>query len=179
MYEGNLVRLRALRAEDAEQCVQWLNDLDTSYKIRGWAGVPVGLEGERAWIAAHAGPMDGENHFAVETLEGRFIGVCSYNSVDWRARHCMVGWFIGDAEMRGKGCGSDMIKLLLRICFRELGMHRVSLFVFAYNEAVRLYERLGFTREAVLREKAFAMGAYHDEYGYSMLDREYEALYGA
>ena len=29
MYEGKLVRLRALRPEDAEKAVIWLNDLET------------------------------------------------------------------------------------------------------------------------------------------------------
>lgn len=179
MYEGKLVRLRALREEDAERCAQWLNDLDTAHRVRGGGPMPFSLAGEKKWIAEHAGPMESENHFAIETKDGTHIGVCSYHQVNWQARNCMVGWFIGDKSARNRGYGTDMIRLLLDICFRELDMHKVSLRVFSYNaEAVRLYERVGFVREAAYREKVYAMGGRWDDYEYAMLRSEYDALYG-
>ena len=40
------------------------------------------------------------------------------------------------------------MRLALRFAFHELNLHRLQLTVFGYNEAaIRLYERLGFTRE--------------------------------
>ena len=87
---------------------------------------------------------------------------------------------IGDPEMRGKGYGSDMIRVLLQYLFRERNMERVELTVFSYNKAgVHLYEKLGFVREGALRDHVYTMCRYHDEYVYAMLRREYEALYGA
>lgn len=179
MYEGKLVRLRALREEDAELCVLWLNDLDTARRVRGGGAMPFSLAGEKKWIEEHAGPMRDQQHFAIETLEGVPIGVCSYHQLNWQSRRCMVGWFIGDKSARNKGYGTDMIRLLLKICFLELDMHKVSLRVFSYNEeAVRLYERVGFAREATFREKVYAMGRRWDDYEYGMLRVEYDALYG-
>lgn len=179
MYEGKLIRLRALKEEDAARCAAWLNNLDTARRVRGGGPMPFTCEGERKWIEAHAGPRKEENHFAIETRDGVHIGVCSYHEVNWQARNCMVGWFIGDKTARNKGYGTDMIRLLIQICFQELDMHRVSLRVFAYNEAaIRLYERVGFVREATYREKVYAMGRRWDEYEYGMLRAEYDALYG-
>lgn len=180
MYEGKFVRLRALAVDDAERNAKWLSDLETARLVRGGGAMPLSIAEEQRWIEQNSGAHKGDAcHFAIDTLDGRHIGVCSYNSVNWRNRTCMVGWFIGDKDMRGRGYGSDMIKLLLSICFDELDMHKVSLAVFSYNEAaVRLYERLGFAREAVYREQVFARGRRWDEYGYSMLKREYIERYG-
>jgi RimJ/RimL family protein N-acetyltransferase len=179
MYEGRRVRLRALEMEDAEACAGWLSDLDTARRVGGGGRMPITLEGEREWIRSNAGPRKNMNHFAIETLDRTFIGVCSYNSVNWQSRRCMIGLFIGEASMRGKGYGTDAIEVLLRICFEELDMHKVSLDVFSYNEpAVRLYEKLGFVREAVYRQRAYAKGRRWDEYGYAMLRREYDARDG-
>lgn len=179
MYEGQLVRLRALRDEDAERCVLWLNDLETARRVRGGGPMPFSLAGERKWIEEHAGPMKNEQHLAIETLAGAHIGVCSYHQVNWQTRNCVVGWFIGDHAARNRGYGTDMIRLLLKICFLELDMHKVSLRVFSYNEgAVRLYERVGFQREATYREKVYAMGKRWDDYEYGMLRDEYDRLYG-
>ncbi len=179
MYEGKLVRLRALREEDAERSAAWLNDIKTAYQTRGGAPTPFSLASEKEWIADHAGFLENEHHFAIETLDGGYIGVCSYSEVNWQARNCTVGWFIGEPSMRNKGYGTDMIQTLLKICFCELDMHKVSLQVFSYNEAaVRLYERVGFVREAVFRERVFAMGKRWDEYKCGMLRSEYDARYG-
>lgn len=174
MYQNGRVRLRDLRIDDANSVVQWFDDATLRRQIHGGAPAPIGLETEQEWIRQHMGPMEDQQHYAIETMEGEFIGVCSYSDVCWRNRNCKVGWFLGAADMRGRGYGTDMIRLLLNICFEELGMHKVSLDVFSYNEgAIRLYERLGFVREATKREHVFTQGKYWDEYTYSMLEGEY------
>lgn len=176
MYEGRLVRLRECRIEDAQQFVKWLNDYHLAGKLTGGGARPMTVEQEEAWLKAHGGQQEGENHFAIETLDGRLIGNCGYRDVDWQARRCMVGWFIGEEAMRGHGYGTDMICVLLRFCFEELGMHKVSLEVFEYNEAaVRLYERLGFVREGVFRDEAYRAGRYWNRFRYGLLREEWEA----
>lgn len=179
MYEGKLVRLRELRLTDAETCQAWCNELKMARQIYGGAPMPLTIENERDFIARSAGRKNDENHFAVDTLEGRFIGVCSYSRTNWKDRNCCIGWFIGDESMRGRGYGTDMIKTLLKICFDELDMHKVYLEAYGYNEAaIRLYERLGFVREGVYRERTYAMGRRWDEVRYGMLRNEYKAPYG-
>lgn len=175
MYEGRLVRLRERRPdEEAPVCAKWLNDPDTARRISA-GPMPITPEAERDYILKHTG-----DSFAVETLDGgRYIGNCSFFDVNPRARSCQVGWLIGDPAMRGKGYGSDMIITLLKFLFRQRNMLRVGLEVFACNaEAVRLYERLGFVREAIYREHVFADGKYWDEYAYGILREEFEERYG-
>lgn len=174
MYEGRLVRLRAVRDADIEASIPWLNDLDTMRLLEGGAPVPRTLESERAWVREQ-----GENLFAIETQGGQFLGTCCVFSVSAQSRNCMAGWFIGDPAMRGKGYGSDMILTFLKYLFEERNMERVALTVNGYNAgAIRLYGRLGFVREGVLRENVYTLGRFHDEYVYAMLRREYDALYG-
>jgi RimJ/RimL family protein N-acetyltransferase len=174
MYEGKLVRLREKRKEDAESLARWFNVLETARLADGGAPFPQSPDEAMARVKAHA-----EGEFAVETLDGRLLGDCGCYDVSAQGRSCQVGWMIGDPEARGKGFGTDMILTLLRYLFRERNMERVMLTVFSYNaHGIRLYEKLGFVREGVLRENVFAMGRYHDEHAYSMLRREYEARYG-
>jgi len=177
MYEGKLVRLRAMRAEDAEFYVRWMNVADTADKLSGGA-MPLTLEQEKEWISKNAGRQDECCHFAAETLDGTLIGSCSYHQLDWKNRKCMVGWCIGDPEMRGKGYGADMIETLLKICFKVLGLRKVSLNVYEFNEAVRLYERLGFQLEGVFRKERFVRGQWWDELHYGMLKTEWAAKRG-
>ncbi len=175
MYEGKLVRLRGKREEDAASIANWFGDLETARLADGGAPFPKSQEEVLERIREH---IVGE--FAVETLDGVLLGDCGCYDVNEQSRNCQVGWMIGDPAMRGRGYGTDMIRVLLKYLFCERNMMRVMLTVNAYNEkGVKLYEKLGFVREGVLRDNTYTRGRYHDEYVYAMLRREYERVYGA
>jgi len=86
------------------------------------------------------------------------IGFVGLFQVAWPAgaARCAIG--IGEAEYRGRGYGTEALRLLLRYAFAELGLHRVGLTVFEYNRrAISSYEKAGFQiegreREAMLRD---------------------------
>jgi RimJ/RimL family protein N-acetyltransferase len=53
----------------------------------------------------------------------------------------------------GRGTGSRLLRSVLKICFDELGVHRVELFVFEDNDrAHRAYLKNGFVEEGVVRD---------------------------
>jgi len=53
----------------------------------------------------------------------------------------------------GRGTGSRLLQALLKICFDDLGAHRVELFVFEDNErAHRAYLKNGFVEEGIVRD---------------------------
>ncbi len=139
--------------------------------------MPLSLAGEKKWSAEHAGPMADENHFSIETKDGTHIGVCSYHQVNWQARNCMVGWFIGDASARNRGYGSDMIRLLIKICFRELDMHRFAPGVFLQSGC-----RAALRARGLWRGRRIGEGIRHGQavgrLRVRMLRSEYDALYG-
>ena len=70
-----------------------------------------------------------------------------------------------DPLFEGRGAGRALMQALIELA-RERGGRRVTLRVFAPNErAQRLYERLGFEREGVLREEFMVGdGEYVDDH---------------
>lgn len=75
---------------------------------------------------------------------------------------------------KGKGYGRTAIKLLKKICFEELGYHRLWLDVFDDNErAIRLYESEGFTKEGLLRENIKTDDGYRSQRIYAIIKKEY------
>lgn len=79
-------------------------------------------------------------------------------------------------EHWGKGYGGEAIEWGLGFAFRMANLHRVTLTAFSYNErALRLYERLGFTRESCMREDVWYDGRWHDSIWFGMLEDEWMA----
>ena len=64
---------------------------------------------------------------------------------------------------------------LLRLCFTELGLRRVTANCFADNVASwRLMERVGMRREvSAVRESLHRSGAWLDSMGYALLAEEW------
>ncbi|MEM9260937.1 MAG: GNAT family protein, partial [Bacteroidota bacterium] len=74
----------------------------------------------------------------------------------------------------GKGYATAAIKMVLAYYFMELRYHRVSVGIYAFNEAsIKLHQKLGFKEEGRLREMVFSGNQYHDLLKYGLLKREY------
>jgi len=83
--------------------------------------------------------------FAIKTLDGKHIGMCSVYNYD--ARDGQIGIRIGDKEYWGKGYGTNAISALVNYCLATLGIAHIWLKVLPTNErAIRCYEKSGFTK---------------------------------
>jgi ribosomal protein S18 acetylase RimI-like enzyme len=74
-------------------------------------------------------------------------------------------------DYRGRGIGARLMDQALKQAFAT-GFVRVELSVRADNtRAIRLYEKVGFVREGVLRDAVFVDGEFHDAIAMALIDR--------
>ena len=174
MYVGKLVKLREYRDEDVSLAKDYLN----KHEIRQYVepGVPFlyTLHNEQEWFEKIS-PFADEYNFAIETLDtGKYIGGCGVKNIDYKNSVLEVGIFIGDEEYLSKGYGTDALKLLVEFIFEQMNINKVKLGVYSFNpRAQRCYEKVGFKREAVLKEELYRNGQYHDVIIMSIFKRDY------
>ncbi|GAB3069182.1 GNAT family N-acetyltransferase [Pedococcus soli] len=86
-----------------------------------------------------------------------------------KGRQAELAWVLDPAHT-GHGYATEAARELLRLCFNDLGMHRVTATCFADNApSWRLMERVGLRRE--LHAQADALhrsGKWMDTYGYAL-----------
>ena len=83
---------------------------------------------------------------------------------------------IGERDAWGRGYGGEATSLMVDHALGSLGLHRVALSVFAFNErAIRAYERVGFVHEGRAREAIWRDGRWWDEIHMSVLEPEWRA----
>lgn len=115
-----------------------------------------------------------DQDFEIHTLDGALIGVAYLSKVDLHNRHCLMGITIGDRAYWGKGYGREVVDLVLRYCFEEANMHRVTAEAFEYNDAWRrLVQWAGFEIEGTEREYLRRDGRFWDKENYGMLEQQY------
>ncbi|KAL6707304.1 hypothetical protein ACN47E_004292 [Coniothyrium glycines] len=120
-----------------------------------------------------------QNSEIMDTKLGTAIGEIHLSSLPKHCthhRHTEIGLDILPAYQR-QGFGSEAILWAADYAFRRLGMHRVRIRAFGYNEgAVRLYEKLGFVNEGSERECIWFDGRWWDGIMFGLLEGEWEAL---
>lgn len=165
------VALRPVAPEHAGTMYAWMCDPEVSRNI-GLRTEP-SPERTRAWIARATGDA-GIHAFAI-LVASRHVGNVVLDQLDAYLGSARLSLYIGEASARGAGIGRTAVVLALREAFARLGLHKVWLTVHCRNTAARrLYERLGFVVEGVLRGEFLLDGERIDAVRMSILRVEFQ-----
>ncbi|QQG48296.1 MAG: GNAT family N-acetyltransferase [archaeon] len=176
MIRGRLVDLRALEKED----LPMLHRLQNDEEVMGWARFRpdhfASMESlQKEYEKELAGDSDLRRTFIIlEKTSGKVAGWCSLRW--WRAFHTTADFGIAmDKDFRGKGFGTEVLRLLTRTAFEQYNMHKVELFTRYDNEAMmHAAEKNGFKVEGTHREGLYFDGKYHDGVSMGVLREEFE-----
>ncbi|MET0410043.1 MAG: GNAT family N-acetyltransferase [Polyangiaceae bacterium] len=107
---------------------------------------------------------------------GCVIGEVSIQDWDRYHRHANIGYDFSRAFW-GKGFAHEAARAVLRFGFERMQLNRIEIWTAAANtRSVRLAERLGFTRDGLLRRRILEDdGAFHDSALYGLLRSEWAA----
>ncbi len=155
--------LRPVSREDIERSLVWRNDEFIKKTLLTYR-LPVTRPMEEEWIEK---AMNGDKDRIVFAIDGKepvkHVGFVELNSIDYLNRNAQFAIVIGDESARGKGIASDATRAILQYGFNTLNLHKMYLQVVAYNEqALHLYDKIGFKIEGVLRQQLFLDGEYHN-----------------
>jgi RimJ/RimL family protein N-acetyltransferase len=124
-----------------------------------------------AWVGRYVqGWKDGScAGFAIEDVDGRFLGFCSLVSIDAPGLQAEVGYITAPAA-RGRGVASRALSLITDWALDTVGLLRLELRIDATNEPwKRVAARCGYEREGCLRSLHFKRGLRADVCIYSRL----------
>lgn len=109
----------------------------------------------------------------VDAATGGLVGEAVLNEWDEANRSCNFRILIG-SEGRDRGLGTEATRLIVGHGFTELELHRIHLYVYAFNpRARRVYEKAGFTAEGIDRDALLHDGVWVDAVRMSILEHEW------
>lgn len=156
---------------------RWLNDPDA---IAPWDRFEVDSYGalEESLRRAPEDPRSLAPRFLLVRREGNQpLGVVGY-FLSYTALDTVDLWYaICLPEERGKGYGSEAVRLLADYVFSHRTVERVGATSDVENPAsYRLLEGLGFRREGTLQQALFHHGRWHDVAVYGLTRSEWNSL---
>ncbi len=146
MIKGSKVVLRGKRLEDARNDYAWKTDAELA---RLDATIPLDMPFSHYLISyaeeLRYGDMRG-GRYAIETLEGKHIGNCSYYNLDEDKGEVELGILIGDRAYWDKGYGTEAVTILVPQIFEETNIKRIYLHTLEGNiRAQKCFQKCGFT----------------------------------
>ncbi len=171
--EGRRVVLRRHVPENIEAFRRWYGDPEVAHFARYQNG-PMRPEEVDRFFQARAIGSEALTMAIHVRATGRLIGSCAFSNLDADHGSALYHITIGEKDQWGKGFGTEATELMLDHAFRTLGLHRISLGVFEFNErALRSYLSCGFVIEGRAREAIWRGGRWWDEIAMSILDSEW------
>jgi RimJ/RimL family protein N-acetyltransferase len=147
MITGTKIRLRNKKMSDARDDYTWQTDpelaqLDATPRLTSsFAQYILDYTWELRF------PSRTTRRFAVETLDGRHIGNCSYYNINETKGEAELGIMIGNRDYWDKSYGTDTVRTLVNHIFQETNLNRVHLKTLESNtRAQKCFEKCGFTR---------------------------------
>ncbi|MDQ2788134.1 MAG: GNAT family N-acetyltransferase [Chloroflexota bacterium] len=153
---------------------QWANDFAIARNLGAFG--PVTIERQTAFYERIATSNDFLSFTIYERVSWQPIGSTELMHIEYRNGRADFGIFIGEAEARGKGYGTETTRLMLDFAFTALGLRTVALTVAEWNIAgQRAYAKAGF-REYGRRRQCWPMdGRWWDEIAMDCLATEFES----
>lgn len=165
-------------------------DLEATWQFRRLESVGRWLTRAPATLEEYRTQFEDSDRLAttlVVQLDGEVIGDLALHVDDAWAQAEVVeqahgvqaelGWVL-HPDRAGHGYATEAVRELIRLCFEDLGLRRVTAGCFAANESSwRLMERVGMRREVyTVRESLHRSGEWLDGMGYALLADEWRGI---
>lgn len=105
-------------------------------------------------------------------FEEQKIGMGGLTNISSHNKNCELYIYM-DPDFQGKGLGYSACLKLCKYAFHKLNVEKVFLYTFSKNnKANKLYEKIGFKLEGVLRKHAYKDECLQDRNFYGLLKTE-------
>jgi|WetSurMetagenome_2_1015567.scaffolds.fasta_scaffold156018_2 [ribosomal protein S5]-alanine N-acetyltransferase len=176
--ETDRLKLRPLVVEDVNFFFRLLTDPRVTQYTMDEPLLDCGQAGDL--IQFYLGPGGKtENRWTIMHKEdGRLIGTCGLHKWDQQYMRAEIGCDLSP-DYWGRGYMTEALQVAIRNGFERMKLNRIEAIVYIKNSpSIRLLERLGFQREGTLRDYYYLNGKFHDQYIFSLLQKEVKSQKG-
>jgi len=157
MIAGSKVILRKKRLADAHDNYSW----ETDPELAQLDAAPVVTITLSQYLSDYANELHNSpstsHRFAVDKLDSKYIGNCSYYNISETRGEAELGIIIGNRKYWNKGYGTDTVTTLVNYIFSQTNLNRIYLKTLKPNtRAQKCFQKCGFTPYGHLVKDGFS-----------------------
>jgi RimJ/RimL family protein N-acetyltransferase len=166
LLEGKSVNLRVVEKEDLSLLADWSNSPEY---LGEYLWLP--QQSRTDWEKRYDNLTPDTKWFFIEKKDGTKIGTMFH----WLIGNLLeISCILGPDE-RGKGYGTEAVKLMVDYLFLSKDITRIQAHTNARNTASqKLLQKVGFKKEGTIRKSVFSRGEWKDRALFSILREEWK-----
>lgn len=178
VLRGRCSLVRPWRRADEPSLVLHANNINVARHLRDRFPHPYTRADAQAFLASVQAETGQPANLAIE-VEGEAVGGVGFSiGFDVERFSAEVGYWLGEAYW-GRGIATEALVLMTQYLFDHLNLLRVYALPFAENPAsVRVLEKAGYVREALLRSGCVKYGKARDQFLYARVNERWKGVAG-
>jgi len=172
--EGKTIDLIAGNSKWANLFCSWINNPKVRHYSRNMWPQTLEEVKKRFEHSPDRRIRDKVNFIIYHKQEKRPIGIVGLDEINWVSRNANLFALIGEPVHWGKGIAVEACALVIKYGFTELNLNKIEAGIFSPNKrSLRAAEKLGFEKEAIIKEEIYIDGKYNDNHRFSLFKREW------
>lgn len=164
------IQIRRFQEEDIPYKVKWINAEENNRFLH--YDLPLNEEKTRLWFHAIKDRKDRADYTIM--CDGEPAGLIGLLNIDGKNRKAEFYITMGGAAYKGKGIATAASDLLIMEGYNRYNLNRMFFYTEVENiPTQKLYEKMGFTKEGLLREDLIHEEEKVDRFVYGLLIPEY------
>ncbi len=165
------IEIRKFERADIPRKVEWINNPENNQFLH--YDIPICIEKTAKWFDSHIG--DENRYDGVIIVDNVPVGTIGLLSIDKKNKKAEFYIAMGEVAYKGKGIAREASKQMLKYGFTVLELNRIYLFTETENiVAQRLFEKIGFVQEGLLRKDIISHNRYVDRFIYGLLKEKWQ-----
>lgn len=172
---GDKLYLSPVNPEDYKIYTKWLNDEILTSGL-GTISQLISEKSEKDFLEKAS--ADSKNFcFAIVRLEDDvLIGNYGIDTINLANKNAHVGGLIGELSERGKGYGTEALRLVTDFAFNVLGLHSLYSDIYSFNYAsIKSAEKVGYKICGTKHESVFISGKFYDAHAVEILSNDFNS----
>lgn len=166
------IKIRKFHREDIPYKVKWINDDENNQFLH--YDLPLREDKTLLWFNSIKDRTDRAD-FTI-TYNGEPAGLIGLLNIDNKNRKAEYYITLGGSKFKGKGIATIASELLIEESYHNYKLNKIYLYTEVENKsAQRLFERIGFIKEGLLKEDLIQEGRKVDRFIYGLFVEEYLA----
>jgi len=173
ILESEHIRLRALEPKDLNLLFLWENDRD-NWRISNTLQ-PYSRTALTQYIES-IGDIYSDRQLRLiieDKASDKPLGAVDLFDCDFKNKRAGIGILIANSEDRGKGLGSECLKIIIDYVFNTLTLHQLYCNVLMDNpKSLALFEKHGFKKTGMKKDWVFHEANFVDECTMQLINEE-------
>lgn len=176
-FEGKKIYFAPIDNQNIELITKWMND-ETLTRGTGRVAQVFTETAQKELMEENSKKTDDYQFYVVRKNDDKILGIYNLHHIKQVHQFAKVGGLIGEIDERGKGYGSEALRMLCDFAFNILNLHTLVADIYSFNyPSIKSAEKVGFKKVGEIKECYYFGGKFYNQIIFEITKDEFNKKY--